>query len=474
MPDKKKISELQSVLLGNSDYFAVAHDNSGVRQSGKVSTTEVGQKVNGGIEYSGIHKDIIDHQNPIAAINDLQSYIVNSILPTDSVSASLATITDGADNVVLKSWKTTIIPVQASGTPSPSTPLPITSRTQIVATRTGKNLLGGSKLLANAQAHLPNGVTDTENKTFTYTNSDTVADGTVFSQGMTFKESTRYTFIFTLSGTSPKSNMRIYYKDGTYSAITNPTTANTKETVVYTSNAQKTIDYLTKFPGGGSTTMYYDESGIFEGVVTASDFESYVGESKTISLGQTVYGGEINITSGEVNSDVVLVDYNGSEDWGTNGTSGVWLSVSGLGYIEVAYCNIFEPLSNGSSGSMSNNQIRLNTPGNNLLIKCPDAMTGDEFKTFLQSNPLQVAYKVAPTEISTQGEEFRTFKGDNGFYTDCGDSTVNYRADIALYIAKNAGSGNRSLGLMMNPSLTPTEETRTEIEVQEEIDNDNR
>lgn len=338
MPDKKKISELQSVVLGNSDYFAVAHDNSGVRESGKVSTTEVGQKLNSGIEYSGIHKEIIDHQNPIAAINDLQSYIVDSILPTDTVSGAVASLPDGAGGIPVKSFKTTITPIQAgSGTPSPSNPRAISARSQFVATQ----------------------------------------------------------------------------EDGNNTQI----------------------------------------------------------DQKTFSLGGAIYGGEADITTGEVNSDILIVDFDGSEDWGTNGQNGVYLDVRNTGYLEVAYCNIFEPLANGTSNGMSNNQIRLNTTGINLLVKCPDAMTGSDFKTFLQSNPLQVGFKVAPTESAITPEVFKTVKGDNNFYTDCGDSTVEYKADVQLYIDKKTAN-NRSLGLMMNPMSQP-EETREEETEQEEVDNGN-
>ena len=424
MPDKKKISELQSVVLGNSDYFAVAHDNSGVRESGKVPTTEIGQKVNGGIEYSGIHKDIIDHQNPIAALNDLQNFIIDSVLPSDSVSASLATMPDGADNVALKSWKTTINPIQESGTPSPENPLPITGRTQIVATKTGKNLLGGSKLLANAQAYI-SGTTDTENKTFTFSASTTPETSKSFTGDLAykFKENTRYTFIITGSGSSssPRLNLRVYYTDGTYSAITNPSSQNTKETVVFVSSAGKTVRSLNKYTGSGTTTLYYDECGIFEGVLTADDFAAYVGESKTINLGQTVYGGELNITTGEGVSDWINIDsYDGET------ISEPWLCS------EAEYA----PGTTPPTGS-------------------------------------QIVYKATSgTPFATVAEEFRTLKGDNGFYTDCGDSTVEYRADIALYIAKNSGGGNRSLGLMMNPMSQP-EETREEETEQEEVDNDN-
>ena len=421
MPDKKKISELQSVVLGNSDYFAVAHDNSGVRESGKVSTVEIGQKVNSGIEYSGIHKDIIGHQNPIAALNDLQNYIIDSVLPSDSVSASLATIPDGADNVALKSWKTTIVPIQASGTPSPENPLPITGRTQIVATKTGKNLLGGSKLLSNAQAYLESGTTDLENKTFTFSSFATTTAGKSFSSGVTFKPNTRYTFIITAAKSSGTGfNIRIYYTDGTYTAITG--TGTEKNTVVVSTSSSKTVDALRKYNSSGITTLYYEESGVFEGVLTADDFAAYVSESKTINLDQTVYGGELDITTGEGVSDWINIDsYDGET------ISEPWLCS------EAEYA----PGTTPPTGS-------------------------------------QVVYKATSgTQFATVAEELRTLKGDNGFYTDCGDSIVEYRADIALYIAKISGGGNRSLGLMMNPMSQP-EETSEEETKQEESDNDNR
>ena len=468
MPDKKKISELQSVVLGNSDYFAVAHDNSGVRQSGKVSTTDIGQKVNGGIEYSGIHKEIIDHQNPIAALNDLQNYIIDSVLPSDSVTASLATIPDGADNVVLKSWKTTIIPVQASGTPSPSNPLPITGRTQIVATRTGKNLLGGSKLLANAQGHLPNGVTDTENKTFTFAASETPADGTSFTQGITFKTNTRYTLIFTIKkSTGTGANIRVRYTDGNYINLSVSTTD--KEVIVYNTVANKTLQDIRKYSGSGNTTLYYDECGIFEGVVGADAFEAYDADSRTISLGATVLGGELDIKNGSAKSAYAKITFDGSETWVKSGNSfrtndiADALNESGRNFV---WCEQGEYLASG----IAENGCWLTSK--RIYFIPPSSVTdATAMQAWVANNNLTFVYPVAtPTTLTTQAEEFRTFKGDNGFYTDCGDSTVEYRADIALYIAKNSGGGNRSLGLMMNPMSQPEETSEEETE-QEDFDN---
>lgn len=395
--------------------------------------------------------------------------LVYAVYPTDTLNGALVDCNDGADNIPVKSWQTTIEPIQSgTGTPTPDNVRTISGRTSITVTRTGKNLLGGTKLLANAQAHLPNGTTDLVNKTFIYSAGYVPEPNTAFSQGIKFKENTRYTFIFTvLKTTGTGANIRIRFTDGNNINVSGATVGE-KSTLLYTSPSNKTILDVRKYTGAGTTTLYYEESGIFEGVLTTDDFVAYNGVSKVIPIGQTVYGGNADITGGTVNSDVVLVNYDGSEDWATNGSTGVWLSVNGQGYQRVAYCNMFEPLANGTSASMGNNQIRLNQAGSNLLVKCPDAMTGDAFKTFLQSNPLQVAYRFASTEIDVSPENLNTLKGFNSFYSDCGDSTLEYRADIGLYIAKklpapSLGSSLGSvlqaqpLGSVLQSDLTPSE-----------------
>ena len=343
MPDKKKISELQSVVLGNSDYFAVAHDNSGVRESGKVSTVEIGQKVNSGIEYSGIHKEIIGHQNPIAAINDLQSYIVDSILPSDTVSGAIASLPDGADGIPVKSFKTTITPIQAgSGTPSPSNPRAISPRSQFVATQ----------------------------------------------------------------------------EDGNNTQI----------------------------------------------------------DQKTILLGDTIYGGVADITSGEVSVTYGQATLNGSESWqAVSSINGYRLTISDMksgrqqpGWADWLSSDINDSFSItfGAVGTVSQNIYCRN------VNDIPGVTDLTSWKNYLSNNNLNIVYPLdTPTESSITPEVFETVKGDNNFYTDCGDSTVEYKADVQLYIDKKTAS-NRSLGLMMNPMSQPEETSEEETE-QEEVDNGN-
>lgn len=164
------------------------------------------------------------------------------------------------------------------------------------------------------------------------------------------------------------------------------------------------------------------------------------GDTNSISLGETVYRGELDIKSGSGSSDLLLVTYDGSEAWGTNVTpgSGVYLSVSGMGYLEVVSCNRFEALPNGTSGTMGNNDVRLNSGATNLLVKYPDALTAPDFITYLQNNPLQVLYRKTPSTLTTTPATFTSAPGDNQISANANsDLTITYKESVANYIANN-------------------------------------
>lgn len=346
---------------------------------------------------------------------------------TSELISTLVTLSDGADDFPLKKWKTTITPIQASGTPSPTNPLPISGRTQIVATHTGKNLLGGNKLLANAQAYLTGGTTDLVNKTFAYSSTANTTDGLSFTSGITFKERTRYTFIITASKSSGSGfNMRIYYTDGTYVNVTGTGTA--KNTVVVLTSASKTVAALRKFNSSGTTNLYYEESGVFEGVLAVSDFVAYTGESKTISLGTTVVGGELDILTGQGKKTVGLIEFDETSGWTENTTGVYYVSVSALGITtDIISCNIFEKIARGSSSTLGDLQCNLNANGTSINFKNEAITSLADWLTFVAANHIQIEYPIATEEtFTTTGEDFSTNDGNNGFYTDCGESDIIY------------------------------------------------
>lgn len=179
-----------------------------------------------------------------------------------------------------------------------------TQKSNLSFWKTGKNLCGGEFLLENAKTHLPDGITDLIDNTFTFSiNTAAVVDVGGFNGSLynKFKENTEYTIYisFSKSGTNGTTNIRAYYSDGTYSAISlSAVTPGEKNIIIFTTPANKTFAGLRKYSGYGTTTLYYDECGIFEGTLTSEDFEAFTGVKTTVNFPSSIYGGYYNADTG--------------------------------------------------------------------------------------------------------------------------------------------------------------------------------
>ena len=201
--------------------------------------------------------------------------------------------------------------------------VPITGATGANLTHTGVNLLGGTDLKDAVVAYMPSATVDTTNKYVSFV-SGAVTVGEPLAKGVPFKENTRYTLILTLyksSGTG--SNLRLYYTDNSYDDIS-VSAAQTKETLVIVSDANKTVDSLRKRNSSGTTRIYYEESGIFEGVLTASQFTEYQGTTYNVTFTDqgTVYGGTYDFVNGVLSITHKSIDL-GDISW-TRSTAGTY------------------------------------------------------------------------------------------------------------------------------------------------------
>lgn len=377
-------------------------------------------------------------------------------LPVRTVSGSIAHFEDGADTVPLKSSKFYITPTQASGTPTPSNPLPISGHTGLTVTRAGANLCGGNALLSNCQNYLPTGTTDTVNKTFKFTSGTATADGYSFSSGVKFKENTAYTVILSVekSNTNSALNMRIRYTDGTNLDFSMPAgfDVDTKYTVVFTSNASKTILDVRKSSVSGGTTLYYEECGVFEGTLTATDFEPYTATTYPVSWSEqgTVYGGEVETVGGELTDkfkgvaldDVSLTwDYNSTQKvFRSSVLTGVKIPSSTTGKFS-GLCSLFSV--EASTNTYNNAETYNNTiaiQNNGRLIVSAQSFQGDvdSFKSAL-SGQMLVIERDTPTTTQITPVEINSLLGVNNIWCDTGDCEVEYRADIDLLISNLGG-----------------------------------
>ena len=233
------------------------------------------------------------------------------VSPKRKASGSVVSFTDGS-TYPLSKCVISIEPVQAgSGEPSPSNVRPISGWDEANVTRYGKNLWGGEKLADDIVAKVPQATKDTTNKTVTY--SAAYVTGKVLFDN--FKPNTRYTIFMMTS--SAANNITIKYTDDTNEYIS-------KDTITVT-KANKSIKYIAGVWSTGTTVLKYEECGIFEGVLTVEDFVPYNGSTISIPFHDdsdnpiTVYGGTLNVTSGELRvTHANIASYNGetiNEPW---------------------------------------------------------------------------------------------------------------------------------------------------------------
>lgn len=390
--------------------------------------------------------EMLQAQGDISALETL----VDSIFPVDTESGNPAVITD-AFGGSCKSLKLTLEPIQSgSGTPSPSNVRPISGRTQSVVTRTGKNLvfktisecninasgtLESNNSYAIQVAYLKGGVT------YTLTSDENRFVGGYFSSNPSL-------------GSSAIGNTRVISNDTTIT----PTSDCWVAFRTYNNYATPQIEV-------GST---------------ATTYEPYNGTDYTIQLGQTVYGGMLDVTTGVLTDKILYSVYDGSEDevWGFDEANHVaYIQIPGINLYQIGVSNLFNGVIT-KAGALLNDLEFANAPGTTWVnIHYNEIDTLAHWKQFLSSNNLQIIYlKATPTTVQLTAEEVTLLKGNNVLTTDADNIEASYSADIALYIDKkiSEGSNNRSVD---NSSLTKggsgdeeakEEEKKEEIEIKEE------
>ena len=174
--------------------------------------------------------------------------------------------------------------------------------------RTGKNLLGGVDFAESFRGCVGFAL-DTTAKTFNYGRSKTPV-----MDGIKYKPNTQYTIIWTCSAVSRNNSFIVKYTDGTTEQIVIVENS-TKSTLVFSTKSGKTVDrFALSYNQWGIVTVSYDESGIFEGVLTADDFAPYTGTTYSIDWTDeagTVYGGELDVTTGVLTAVPYYGSYNG-------------------------------------------------------------------------------------------------------------------------------------------------------------------
>jgi hypothetical protein len=346
-------------------------------------------------------------------------------------SGSLVSFADGAD-LPMPSFVCKIDAVQSgSGEPSPENIRPISGHTEVNAWVRGKNLL-------------PNNLTTVTAFGITYVTQE---DGSIIANGtstgwanaqittnLLLKGGERYT----LSG-SPNVN-------GAYITIVKANgESGSWSSTIYTPSITVSFneDTLVNVRLSASSGTVFNNT-IFKPMIhlaTESDatYEPYSPQSQTIQVSwQTeageVYGGYVDLVSGELKVTHELVTYDGSNDenWGLNENYNLFnMSIPSNYRVEqTPSSNLFKGLEPQSASNLStkeNGSFALYSTFGGINIKTDVAADVADFKTYLNNNNMQVVYKLAtPITYQLTPTQIKSLLGTNNAWCDTGDVDIEY------------------------------------------------
>lgn len=363
------------------------------------------------------------------AIDEVDDKIEGITEPQKTVSGSVVTFSDSLPNSPLLACKASIEAVQSgSGTPSPDNIRPINGFDTVIVQNSGKNLIDISHftfgLPATAIGSSVNSITEStryayygfpsprESVAISLISNDLDRFGTLLVFGYKGGVLSFYLSI------PARTEQRIELRDFTdYDFV---------RVALGASAGNDTFEDLT---GHGQIQI---ERGS-----TATAYEPFKGSTHTISLGQTVGKGTLNVTTGELTIthgllSLAVADMNNSENYPG------WqnIDISQYGY--------------SGNGTLSN--IRLNigsflaynaTNQVIFLSKAQYILSQSEWKSQYPDLvvDIEIPY-VTPITVQLTPEEILTITGENNISANSGDIEVTYRTPF--YVSANSTSYDNS------------------------------
>lgn len=372
-----------------------------------------------GSKLVGIDQELSDINDEAADIKKTAetAYI------TDTVSGAVVSFPDGSDDIPVKALSVGIEPVQASGTPAPDNVLPISGWDTVKVTRCGRNLFDGTLEVGGLAW-----ATGAETISSTSRRSDfiPVKPNTSYYEKMLHTTGSGYVIY-------DADKVRVASRTSTPTApFTTPATAAYIRVV------------MTSVSSDSDLRFSLVESD------TETDYIEYVGQTYEIALPQTVYGGTLDVASGELVIDHALVDL-GTLTWSKatgNNYRNFNAVVADLDYNStvpyvIADCYKSVAINAGATADGDNYIYSRSASATSNTISIKDTskadMTVAEFKTAMSGH--YAVYKMStPQTLTLTPEQVTTLLGQNNIYADSGEVSVTYRADTGLYIAKLTGS----------------------------------
>lgn len=375
-----------------------------------------------------------EHWTQVTVADELAKKVETASTITDTASGAIASFPDGAAEPVID-LTCQIEPVQDLNG--------ISGHEGMTIKRTGKNLIPYPYYRPDTRTH--NGITYTVN-----------ADGSVTANG-----TATATSLYEFRHRNDTGNSALTLIPGTYTIGGCPSggSASTYQiTVNRTQNGASTL-VARDFGEGATFTLAEDTTlGVYIQIPTGTTvnnltfypqvevgasktaYEQYQGDAYNVSW-QTeageVYGGTLDVTTGLLTVDTWLFEDNGGSGWGVieNGYRKSALPYRGVSYsakergnwLKPAESNFLQEPGTFAVGSYMNINV-------SNIAEITDVAS---LQAYLAEHPLQICYELRD-KITYQltATQVTALLGNNNIWSDTGDTTVEYYADLKSYIDK--------------------------------------
>lgn len=328
------------------------------------------------------------------------------------------------------SWEPT---QEGSGTPSPENIRPIKGRDSVTVTRCGENLFNPAWM---PEKTLNNGLTWT-----------ITSDGTVTANG-------------TANGTSYYNSDYFSLPAGTYTISAMPyfrmsiLNRDVGDTTVAAQQVGQPCTFTVE-TDIQNASLFFDTSGILDNVsakpqiekgTTATTYAPYTGQTATLTLPRTIYGGTVDTVSSEGQETRKLLTLDGTEKWMVSGkfldnkTDWYYVSSKIPNAVNAAPQKGNEICSHYPHADITNTNTAqgcaivwgaIRVRWGDTIPDDADAWKAHLAAQYAAGTPVQIAYKLAePVPFTVTGAQpISALSGVNTLLTDADSVTVTGRAD---------------------------------------------
>lgn len=413
MPDDILISELSlAPAIDDSAVFPFSQDNGGTDATFKAPMSQMAGKIAETTTYANLQTT---SKTLVGAINEVaQSGGSAELIGT--ASGSIATFADGGNNIPCKSLTAQIVATQAgSGTPSPSNVRAITGFSSVDIKTCGENYINADSLYS-----------DYKQSDGSYKGSASAIDDILFYIPSSLVNK-QLTFRCLIKKVTTPSNLRV---SAVVSGVTingnNVNSDNYEETSV-TFTPTSTSDYVFINYGQGGTIQFKDVL-----LYVNSEISTH-----TITLPETIYGGELECVGGSGKKTYGYVDLSTLSWQYVSDRQYFTATIVGRKYDTNRNRALLPNYAfyNGSPVDMSNLQFTCSNNAEDIYIKDSSYTDATTFKNSL-SGMIAIYELATPTTFTTTPESIPTLSGVNNVYADSGDVDVEYFNENADEIAE--------------------------------------